>query len=180
MLRRRRAPVVIPMLQRGVNAPGVVLATLAFALAAPILTDRARSQRAPQSSPGPIAVQVQLNGQPFAHGIEVVDARGERRLLIALTDLRAAIDGSDPEARLGVRGSALYAIGRGSCRGCLLRVNRTVLISPALEQVEGRLYIPIDDIVRAFEGRLESAGDTYAIHVGVCSWCILEPIERQP
>lgn len=171
---------VIPMPQRSVNAAGVVLAALACALAAPILTDRARSQGAPQSSPGPIAVQVQLNGQRFAHGVAVFNDSGERRLLIALADLRAAIDGSDPEARLGVRGSALYAIGRGGCPGCLLRVNRTVLISPALEQVEGRLYVPIDDVVRAFEGRLEIAGDTYAIHVGVCSWCILEPIERQP
>ncbi|MGH7444828.1 MAG: hypothetical protein ACREKM_08135 [Longimicrobiales bacterium] len=169
---------VIAMLQRSVNAPGVLRVALALALLAPVLTNRARSQGTPQASHSPIVVQVQLNGQPFASGI--FSDRGERRLLIAVADLRAAIDGSDAEARLGVRGSALYAIGRGGCRGCLLRVNRTVMISPALETVEGRLYVPIADVVRAFEGRLESAGDTYAIHVGVCSWCILEPIERQP
>lgn len=179
MRRRRRAPVVIPMLQRGVNAPGVMLTALAFALVAPLHAHRAHSQ-GPQSGPGPVAFQVQLNGERFARGVAVIDHSGERRLLIALADLRAAIDGSDAEARLGVRGRALYAIGRGGCTGCLLRVNRTVLISPALEQVEGRLYVPIDDVVRAFEGRLESAGESYAIHVGVCSWCILELIEWQP
>lgn len=96
-----------------------------------------------------------------------------------VADLLLAVDGPTAagSGRLSLRGSSLYATKLGGCSGCPVRVKRGVLVSSRIREVAGEPYVPLADLLRAFEGRLvvERARKVYGIHVGQCSWCILEP-----
>jgi hypothetical protein len=74
------------------------------------------------------------------------------------------------------------AVATGGCDGCRLRVARTVLVSGALRSVGGEPHVPLSDIVRALEGRLDvdREGPVYRIHAGICRWCVLEVAGRSP
>lgn len=160
----------------------LTLLLAASSLFAPSFTAGVHAQGAPRSAgqAAPLAFRVELNGSAFARGVAVPAGGKAPRLLLDVADLKSAVDGGETASRLHVRGSSLYAVGDGSCTGCLLRVQRPVLISSAVQRIADRLYVPLEDVVRAVEGRLVEveAPGVYGIHVGVCTWCILEPVER--
>lgn len=167
-----------------IAASRLTLLLACSALLSPLLPAPAGAQsgsREAAAAAAPRGVRVELNGGAFARGVALREADQAPRLLVDLEDLQAAVDGTDPRPRLIVRGGALYATAAGSCAGCLLRVQRPVLISARIERVVDRLYVPLEDVVRALEGRVVETGspDAYGIHVGVCTWCILEPLEPQ-
>jgi hypothetical protein len=130
--------------------------------------------------------RVELNGEPLLQALMVSPAAGwpVGEPYVSLRDLRLAIDGRDgPErSRLREDGRQLMAVATGGCDGCRLRVARTVLVSGALRSVGGEPHVPLSDIVRALEGRLDVdwAGPVYRIHAGICRWCVLEVAGRSP
>jgi hypothetical protein len=130
--------------------------------------------------------RVELNGEPLLQALMVSPAAGwpVGEPYVSLRDLRLAIDGREgPErSRLREDGRQLMAVATGGCDGCRLRVARTVLVSGALRSVGGEPHVPLSDIVRALEGRLDvdRAGPIYRIHAGICHWCVLEVAGRSP
>lgn len=116
--------------------------------------------------------QVSINGKPLAQAVRL-----EEEIYVPVSALLRAVDGPTHAARLRVAGRQLYGAAEGGCLGCALRVRRAVLISSRLRRVTGELCLPLSDLVRALEGRLEVDHEAriYAIYAGACSWCVLEP-----
>lgn len=150
----------------------VTLALLVVSEPAP----RTTSQNAPQV--------VELNGQPFATAMLLRPSLPWRpaEAYIAVRDLRAAVDGPSPtgRSRLRLEDGRLLATSTGGCDGCRIRVARAVLVSGGVRFSDGVAYVPLADLVRAFEGRLDvdAATGTYRIHVGVCRWCVLAFLDQ--
>lgn len=124
------------------------------------------------------SVSIRLNGRPFIEGFALGNSA---QVVVTVESLAQSIDGtaSTPtQRRLRVHGRSLSASATGSCPGCPIRVARVVLISDRIRAVKGALTAPLHDIVNAFEGRLDAdaSRDHYEIHVGKCTWCILEPV----
>jgi hypothetical protein len=133
------------------------------------------------SPPRPV---IELNGQPLARGVMLRSALSWRsdELFVPLCDLRLAVDGpgAGRGSRLRQEGRQLVATRTGGCEGCRVRVARAVLVSSGVRYVANEPHVPLADIVRAFEGRLDvdpHAG-VYRIHAGVCRWCVLEVVGR--
>lgn len=127
-------------------------------------------------------VEIRLNGRPLGRGRLVARGDPGEAVYLRVADLTLAVDGPSPAAKahLRLRGSFLYALALGGCEGCAVRVNRSVVISSRVREIEGQTHLPLGDLVRAFEGRLEveTAGKVYGIYAGACSWCILAPNDR--
>lgn len=81
-------------------------------------------------------------------------------------------------SRLRREGRSLYAVAGGSCRACTLRVLRPVRISGEVQELDGDAYLPLEDLVRALEGRVvaDRHRGVFTVHVGTCHWCVLEPV----
>lgn len=143
-----------------------------------LLAGSATAPLAAQSSALPI--EVRLNGERI--GFARIDEDRGGRLLIRVDDLRRAVDGGADAgpSRLEVQGRRLVATAFAPCPGCSIAVRRSVVVSTELTSKRGILYMPLDDLVRAVEGRLARGPEahTVVIHVGQCSWCILEPRAR--
>ena len=131
----------------------------------------------PSVEPAPqqaVAGDVTINGNPIAHAL--VTERGA--VYVSVPDLARAIDGNANE-RLQVKGASLLAINDGACKGCAIVVRRAVQISSKVRLFPNGPYIPLDDVVRAFEARLDTTTQTnFNLYVGSCSWCILAPREK--
>lgn len=123
-------------------------------------------------------VEVRVNGRALAPGLIVPAAAGREEVFVSVAGLARAIDGAAPQGqpRLRVAGPALYAAAEGGCPGCPVRVRRPVLISPRLRTIGTEPYLPLSDLVRAFEGKLSAdrAAGVYTIFAGSCHWCVLE------
>lgn len=138
-----------------------------------------RRQPAETSRAGLREPTVLLNGNPLGRA-SLEGRHGAREdALLRVADLAMAVDGPAPGARrhLDLRGASLYATALGGCESCPVRVKRAVLISSRLRLVNEEPYLPLRDLVRALEGKLEvdTATGVYGIHAGACTWCILEP-----
>jgi hypothetical protein len=124
--------------------------------------------------PQPVAGDLTINGKTIARTL--VSDRG--RIYVSVPDLERAIDG-DSHERLKLNGASLLAIADGSCKGCSLVVRRAVQISGNVRFFPNGPYIPLDDLVRALEARLDTTVHTNLnLYVGSCSWCILAPQEK--
>lgn len=117
---------------------------------------------------------VHLNGEQLAEAFTA-----DRRFYVPVAALLRAVQGDSAVdlPRIRVEHDRLVAVRRGGCAECPVRVRRAVVISAGLRDVARTLMIPVDDLVGAFEGRLQidSSGRRLDIHVGRCTWCILEP-----
>jgi hypothetical protein len=127
---------------------------------------------------------IELNGQVLARGVMLRSSLPwcSDELFVPLRELRRAVDGTDAVrgSRLRHDGRQLVATRTGGCDGCRVRVARAVLVSSGVRYVANEPHVPLADIVRAFEGRLDvdpHAG-VYRIHAGVCRWCVLEVVGR--
>ncbi len=124
-------------------------------------------------------VEVRLNGRLLAPGVAAPAAPGKGEVFVSVAGLARAVDGATPNgrSRLRIEGRALYAAVEGGCAGCHVQVRRPVLISPRLRVIGAETYLPLEDLVRAFEGKLSAdrAAGVYTIFAGDCSWCVLEP-----
>lgn len=131
----------------------------------------------PLAAQAPQHVEVRLNDQHLGQALLYADSQ---ELLLRLSDLLAAIDGSGATRHLRVDGAALVATQTGACSGCRLAVRRAVRISADVRTVEHTAYVPLTDIKRALEGRIvaDTTHRVFNIHVGTCNWCILEPRAR--
>lgn len=124
-----------------------------------------------------VAVVVNLNGRKLADGIKQRTADAEV-VLVPVEAVARAVDGAGSTTnRLRVSGRQLLAAAVGRCDSCPVRVARAVVISADVRVVDGVALIPLVDLVKAFEGRLEvnAARTVYGIYAGKCTWCILEP-----
>jgi hypothetical protein len=130
------------------------------------------------SDPGVSAtVVVNLNGRKLADATRTAGPRGEE-VLIPVAAIQRAVDGEAAvTSRLRVNGRNLAAASVGHCDDCPVRVARPVVVSADVRVVDGVALIPLGDLVKAFEGRLEvnAARTVYGIYAGKCTWCILEP-----
>lgn len=124
-------------------------------------------------------VRVRLNDRPFATAVRLEDAASGEGVFLRVRDLARAVDGDGPSTRprLRLAGDRLYAVALGGCEACTVQVRRTVLLSSRVRTIDREGYLPLEDVVRALEGRLErdDAGRAYGIFAGACTWCILEP-----
>lgn len=163
-------------------AAGFALLTLVIAAA--LLPRAFHGGAAPAPRPGPALrpgadVRIQLNGTLLARGRLLRRSPGDAAVYVSVRDLAAAIDGREAAepSRLRASGSRLDAVAAGGCGGCALRVVRPVRISGAVRRMDGEAYVPLVDLVRALEGRLEADArpGSYGIFVGACAWCVLEP-----
>ena len=149
----------------------VIPAALLLAIAIP--------QQVALSSVGPAtaAVVVNLNGRKLADATRQTGSGGEE-VLVSIADIMRAVDGAAPStSRLRVTGRTLLAAAVGNCDRCTVRVVRPVVMSSDVRVVDGVPLFPLDDLVKAFEGRLEVNAErtVYGIFAGKCTWCILEP-----
>ena len=149
----------------------VIPAALLLALAIP--------QQVAHSSAGSggVAVVVNLNGRKLADATRQSGAGGEE-VLVSIADIVRSVDGAaSSTSRLRVTGRTLLAAAVGNCDRCAVRVVRPVVMSSDVRVVDGILLFPLDDLVKAFEGRLEVNAErtVYGIFAGKCIWCILEP-----
>lgn len=130
------------------------------------------------SDPGvSVTVVVNLNGRKLADATRTAGPRGEE-VLIPVAAIQRAVDGdAAATSRLRVNGRNLAAAATGHCDDCPVRVARPVVVSADVRVIEGVALIPLADLVKAFEGRLEvnAARTVYGIYAGKCTWCILEP-----
>lgn len=137
---------------------------------------------APGAEPTSQEVEVRLNGRPLGRGLLLGTGDPGEVVYLRVADLALAVDGPPPAAKrhLRLQGSSLFANTLGGCAGCSVRVNRIVLVSSRVRRFKAQAYLPLGDVVRAFEGRLEAedAGRVYGIYAGACCWCILEPTGR--
>ena len=89
------------------------------------------------------------------------------------------IDGerTPPTPSLRREGPRLHAHRLRACSGCALSVRRAVLLSGSVETHGREPTIPLADLARALEARLEVIPHrrVYDLYVGRCHWCILEP-----
>lgn len=120
-----------------------------------------------------------LNGLPLGEAESL-----EGAFYMPVAAVARAVDGDSVinTPRIRVEGNRLVAVRRGGCPQCPVRVRRAVVISADVRAVARRLSVPMDDVVGAFEGRLhvDSSARRLDIHVGQCTWCILEPSPRSP
>ena len=122
----------------------------------------------------PVVGDVTVNGRPIANTL--ITERG--RVYVSVPDLARAIDGGQNK-RLRVKGASLLAIEDGACKTCDLIVRRAVQISDNVRIFPNGPYIPLDDLARALEARLDTTTHTtFNLYVGSCSWCILAPLEK--
>ena len=122
----------------------------------------------------PVAGDVTINGKPIARAL--VTERGV--VYVSVPDLARAIDG-DNKNRLRINGASLLAIKDGACKGCAIAIRRAVQISGNVRFFPNGPHIPLDDLVRAFEARLDTEAQTnFNLYAGSCSWCILAPQEK--
>jgi hypothetical protein len=125
-------------------------------------------------------VAVNLNGTRLGQGLVLGSETGEQAWL-RLLDLQRAVDGpAAPQGRLQRSGRELHATEVGGCPACRVRIVRAVLVSGRVRILAREPYVPLDDVVRAFEGTLDAARDLYSLHVGECRWCILTPVAHAP
>ncbi len=157
------------------------VAALALAVGAPA----ARAQDVRSVAKGRIQVEIRVNGSAAGGGVALrgIATRvpgGDPAVLVAVAELRRAVDGDGarPRSRLRRDGRSLYAVIDGSCRSCTLRVLRPVRISRQVQELDGDAYLPLEDLVRALEGRVvaDLPRGLYTVHVGTCHWCVLEPV----
>jgi hypothetical protein len=124
-------------------------------------------------------VEVRLNGRLLAPGVAAPAVLGKGEVFVSVAGLARAVDGanSNGHSRLRIEGRALYAAAEGGCAECYVQVRRPVLISPRLRVIGAETYLPLPDLVRAFEGKLsvDHRGGIYTIFAGSCNWCVLEP-----
>lgn len=117
------------------------------------------------------------------NGVRLGDAVSrEGGFYIPVAAVARAVDGDSVVGppRIRVERNRLIALRRGGCPKCPVRVNRAVVISAKVRDVARSLSVPMDDLVGAFEGRLQvdPSRRRLNIHVGMCTWCILEPSPR--
>jgi hypothetical protein len=121
-------------------------------------------------------LEVRLNGRTVLRGVRL---DGDPEVFVRVSDLIVAIDGAADarDTRVRLSGRNLHGVAEGACPGCVVAVRRPVLISSAVRMIAREPYIPLRDLVRAFEGRLEpdSQRGGFDIFAGTCSWCVLEP-----
>jgi hypothetical protein len=111
---------------------------------------------AAQAAPQP--VEVRLNDRAIAPGVALRLANGQEQVFVSVLGLARSVDGPEPvtRSRLHVDGASLYAAITGGCDRCHVAVRRPVLISSGLRLIGLEPYLPLGDLVRAFEGRLEA------------------------
>ncbi len=151
--------------------------------------ERVRGEEANAGERGPRAdlISIYVNDRPLAAGLILRD--GLRRAPYArVSDLQAAVDGPSARqaehgeeateqhtSRFQVRGRQFISTDLGGCPGCAVEVVRQVVVSERVRRVDGEAYVPLADLVPAFEGRLavEDSSRVYRIFAGICRWCIL-------
>jgi hypothetical protein len=146
-----------------------------LALGCALLVPQSGASGSPASAS--VVVVVNLNGRKLADGIKQQAGNGEV-VLVPVEAVARAVDGAGSTTnRLRVSGRQLLAAAVGRCDSCPVRVARAVVISADVRVVDGVALIPLADLVKAFEGRLEvnAARTVYGIYAGKCTWCILEP-----
>lgn len=119
------------------------------------------------------------------NGVQLGEAlSSEGGFYMPVAAVARAVDGDSGigTPRIRVEGHRLVAVRRGGCPQCPVRVRRAVVISADVRPVARKLSVPMDDVVGAFEGRLhvDSSARRLDIHVGQCTWCILEPSPQSP
>jgi hypothetical protein len=115
---------------------------------------------------------VNLNGQPLARA----RIHNGTAVFVNVDDLARAVDGIATTRRLKIIGSSLVAVASGGCKGCNLAVHRHVQISAHVKQFANGPHIPLNDLARALEARVDTAGaNSFNLYVGTCTWCVLAP-----
>jgi hypothetical protein len=169
---------------RGASArpAAALLLQVVLAVAAPALTPgtAAMAQNRTVERQVQRAVEIRLNGERLGRGLVLVQ-RGREEAWLRVADLMHAVDGTIDGNRLRSSGRELYAVGVGGCATCRFQVVRQVVISRRLQARSGELYLPLEDVARAFEAKVSHEPGAFVIqlHVGECRWCILEPRPRE-